>query len=137
MTKDEYIITVAEAVKSKSTCPQDQVGAVFISDDHEILSTGYNGAPRGLPHCKEGCEGKCPTSVHAEANAIVQAAKRGSRLEGSTLFVTRFPCAQCAMLIVNLRVKEVVSWGKRNPDGEAILRAGGIQASTIERPEGR
>ena len=121
MTKAAYMRSIAEAVKLKSTCPQDAVGAVFSTQDHEVLATGYNGAPRGMPHCPKDCHGECQHAVHAEANAIVQAAKRGHALEGSVLWITRWPCRRCAMLIANLRVHSVVSWGKLNAEGILIL----------------
>jgi dCMP deaminase len=112
MTKHEYICRVAEVVAEKATCPKASVGAVFVSRDMEILATGYNGAPRGLENCHEaGClldsRGDCVRSAHAELNAIVQAAKRGTPLEGSRLYVTRFPCLTCAKAIVNLGATEV------------------------------
>lgn len=121
MTKMNYVKQIAIAVSLKSTCPQDKVGAIFITSDHEVLSTGYNGAPRGLPHCEKDCSGKCQNAVHAEANAIVQAAKRGHALQGSSLYITRWPCKACAMMIVNLGVKEVISWGKVDNSGMVVL----------------
>lgn len=112
MNKHEYICRVTEVVAEKATCPKAAVGAVFVSGDYEILATGYNGAPRGLRDCGEaGClldsKGDCVRSSHAELNAIVQAAKRGTPLRGSRLYVTRFPCLTCAKAIVNLGAAEV------------------------------
>ncbi len=107
MNKHDYICEVTRVVARKGTCLKAKVGAVFVSEDHEILATGYNGAPRGLPSCEEaGClldsRGNCVRTSHAELNAVVQAAKRGTPLQGSTLYVTRFPCLTCAKALINL-----------------------------------
>lgn len=86
---DLYFIRIAKEVASRATCPRAAVGAVIVKDNR-ILSTGYNGAPAGQPHCEDvGCEivdGHCHTAVHAESNAIAQAAKHGISVEGATLY---------------------------------------------------
>lgn len=122
MNRHEYLCAITRVVASKSTCPRARVGAVFTSPDGEILATGYNGAPRGMDHCDDvGClvvDGHCVRSTHAEQNAIVQAAKRGTALRGSTLYVTHTPCAVCVKLLINLGVEKVVSgepYGLENP----------------------
>lgn len=82
-----------------------------MNEDYEILSTGYNGAPRGFPHCEdEGClmiDGHCANSLHAEQNAIVQAAKRGTSLKGAILYVTHTPCPVCVKLLINLGISRL------------------------------
>lgn len=85
----EYFINIAEEVAQRSTCPRAKVGAVIVKD-HRIISTGYNGAPAGEPHCSdEGCivhHNHCVRAVHAEVNAVCEAAKYGVALEGSVLY---------------------------------------------------
>ncbi len=89
---------------SRSTCNRKQVGAVIVRD-RNILSTGYNGSVRGLNHCEEdGCiveNGHCTRTVHAEANAIAQAAKHGISIDGATIYTTASPCWYCFKLLAN------------------------------------
>ena len=93
---------VALAVAQRVTCPRLQVGAVVVGPDNQIISTGYNGAPRGEPHCIDvGCEieaNHCIRVVHAEVNALLQA---GPRAKGATLYCTHKPCARCTAIIKN------------------------------------
>lgn len=131
MNKIEYILTVLKAVASKATCPQSKVGAIFTTVEFEILATGYNGAPRGLAHCKTKCSGKCQTAVHAEANAIIQAAKMGHALRYSELWVTRWPCEKCAMMLINLGICSVISNGKEHKKGMDILKKANINMFNI------
>src|SRR3989344_8437429 len=88
---DEYFLEIAKVVANRSTCNRAHVGAV-ITNNKVILSTGYNGAPRGLPHCDdvnhEIVDGHCIRTIHAEANAIAQAAKNGTPIEGASIFLT-------------------------------------------------
>lgn len=116
---DEYFMRIAHLVKERSTCLRRKVGAVLVKNKH-ILSSGYNGAPKGLPHCAEvGClrqELNVPSGqrheicrgVHAEQNAVVQAAVFGVSTRGATLYVTDFPCSICAKMIINAEIKEIV-----------------------------
>ncbi len=116
---DEYFIEITKLVATRSTCLRRKVGAIFVRDKR-ILATGYNGAPKGLKHCGEvGClreRLKIPSGerhelcrgVHAEQNAIVQAATSGVNLEGATLYSTTYPCILCSKLIINARVKKVI-----------------------------
>ncbi len=108
---DEYFIKIAEHVGSRSTCDRAHVGAV-ITKNKVIMSTGYNGAPRGLPHCDdighEIVDGHCVRTVHAEANSIAQAARNGAAIEGATIYQTISPCYDCFKMMVNAGVKEVV-----------------------------
>ena len=107
---DEYFIRIAEIVGSRSTCDRAHVGAV-ITRSNVILSTGYNGAPRGLPHCDdvghEIVDGHCVRTVHAEANAIAQAARNGAAIEGALIYLTISPCYDCFKMMVNAGIKEV------------------------------
>lgn len=108
---DAYFMAIARTVGTRSTCLRRSVGAVLVRD-RRILTSGYNGAPRGLPHCQEvGCElenGHCVRAVHAEINAVVQAALHGVSTEGATLYCTSQPCYACAKVIVNAGVVRVV-----------------------------
>lgn len=116
---DAYFMEIAEVVSKRSTCLRHKNGAVLVRDKH-ILSTGYNGAPRGLPHCSEvGClreELKIPSGqrhelcrgTHAEANSIIQAALHGISTADATMYSTHQPCTLCAKLIINAQIKEVV-----------------------------
>ena len=103
-----YFMNIAQEVATRSTCDRKHVGAVIVRDK-TILSTGYNGSIKGLPHCDEaGCEmveGHCVRTTHAEANAIVQAAKNGVKIELSEIYVTASPCYNCFKLIANAGIK--------------------------------
>jgi dCMP deaminase len=118
---DEYFMGVAELAAQRSTCLRRHVGAVIVKDRH-IVSTGYNGAPRGLVHCGDR-EGGClrqqlgvPSgekhelcrALHAEQNAIIQAASLGQSIENATIYVTNQPCAICAKMIINAGIKRIV-----------------------------
>jgi dCMP deaminase len=108
---DQYFMNIAEVVASRSTCPRKFVGAVIVRDK-TILSTGYNGSIRGLEHCIDvSCmleNGHCVATVHAEANAIAQAAKNGVNIEGAAIYVTASPCWNCFKLIANSGLKRIV-----------------------------
>ena len=108
---DEYFMSIANAVATRATCPRKSVGAVLVRA-RMILSTGYNGSIRGLPHCTDaGCmmeDGHCVATIHAEANAIIQAARNGVRIEGATCYVTASPCWNCFKVLVNAGVERIV-----------------------------
>lgn len=108
---DEYFIEIAKMVAKRSTCDRRFVGAVIVRD-RNILSTGYNGSPKGLPHCDEiGHEisdGHCIRTIHAEANALVQAAKHGVGVENASLYLTYSPCYDCFKMLVNAGIKEII-----------------------------
>jgi len=116
-----------------------QVGAVIVKDKR-ILTTGYNGAPKGLPHCTEvGCEmvgGHCVRALHAEQNAILQAALYGVPLEGGSIYITHQPCQTCAKMIINAGLARVVYAG-HYPDEIAMkyLRQAGLQIDFVELGE--
>ena len=104
----DYFMNIAREVATRSTCDRKHVGAVIVREK-TILSTGYNGSIKGLPHCDEvGCEmvdGHCVRTTHAEANAIVQAAKNGIQINQSEIYVTASPCYDCFKLIANAGIK--------------------------------
>lgn len=105
-----YFMKIAEQVSSRSTCDRKHVGAVIVKDK-TILSTGYNGSIRGMPHCDDiGHDmenGHCVATVHAEANAIVQAAKNGVCIDGSEIYTTASPCWNCFKLTANSGIKTI------------------------------
>ncbi len=107
---DHYFMQIAKDVATRSTCDRKYVGAVIVRDKM-ILSTGYNGSIRGLPHCDEvGHEmenSHCVRTVHAEANAIVQSARNGVRIEGADIYVTASPCYNCFKLIANSGINRI------------------------------
>jgi dCMP deaminase len=107
---DRYFMNLAVQAATRSTCPRKSVGAVIVRDK-TVLSTGYNGSIRGAPHCTEvGClmeNDHCERTVHAEANALVQAACHGTRLEGGQIYVTASPCFNCFKLIVNSGIRSI------------------------------
>jgi dCMP deaminase len=108
---DEYFMAIASEVATRATCDRKHVGAVIVRDKM-ILATGYNGSLRGLPHCDEDGhlmeEGHCVRTVHAEANAIVQAARNGVRLEDADIYVTASPCFGCFKLVANAGIRRIV-----------------------------
>jgi len=107
---DNYFMQIAKDVSTRSTCDRKFVGAVIVRDKM-ILSTGYNGSIRGLPHCDtvghEMENGHCVRTVHAEANAIVQAARNGAAIDGADIYVTASPCYNCFKLIANSGIKRI------------------------------
>lgn len=117
---DEYFMEMAELTAKRSTCMRRQVGAVIVKDRHAI-ATGYNGAPRGIMHCEDrgGClrqQLNVPSgqrhelcmALHAEQNAIIQAAAMGHGIEGGTIYITHQPCAICAKMIINAGITRIV-----------------------------
>jgi dCMP deaminase len=139
---DEYFMKIAHVVASRSTCVRRKVGAVLVRDKR-ILTTGYNGAPSGLAHCEEiGClrdERQVPSGerhelcrgLHAEMNALLQAAIHGVRVAGATLYCTSSPCALCSKMLINVGIERIYIDGEY-PDELAreLLKAAGV---AIER----
>jgi len=127
---DEYFMEIASVVAKRSTCLRNQVGAVIVRDKR-ILATGYNGAPKGLPHCLDiGCireQNNIPSgerhelcrAVHAEQNAILQAAIHGVSTENTTIYCTHQPCILCAKMMINAGIKKVV-YANQYPDTAAL-----------------
>jgi dCMP deaminase len=138
---DEYFMEIANTVSKRATCNRGRSGCVIVKD-RQILVTGYVGSPKGLPHCDDvGHQMKkmlhedgtisehCVRTVHAEQNAICQAAKRGIALEGSTLYCRMTPCRVCAMLIINCGIKRVVCEQKYHAgtESEEMFAKAGVQ----------
>ena len=107
---ERYFMNIAHEVATRSTCDRKHVGAVIVRDK-TILSTGYNGSIRGLPHCDEvGHEMEndhCIRTIHAEANAIVQAAKNGVNIDNSEIYISASPCYNCFKMIANAGIKKI------------------------------
>lgn len=108
---DSYFMSIATATATRATCDRKHVGCLIVRDK-QILSTGYNGSVRGLPHCDDIGhlmeEGHCVRTVHAEANAIAQAARSGAGVDGATAYVTAAPCWNCFRLLINAGIKRIV-----------------------------
>lgn len=138
---DEYFMEIARTVAKRATCDRGRSGCVIVKDKH-ILVTGYVGSPRGLPHCDDvGHQLKkvvhedgtvtthCMRTVHAEQNAITQAARLGIALDGATLYCKMTPCRTCAMLIINCGIKRVVCEKKYHAgaESEEMFRQAGVE----------
>ena len=139
---DSYFLEIAEVVAKRATCLRRQVGAILVRN-RQILSTGYNGAPSGIAHCDEvGClrkSLKVPSGerhelcrgLHAEQNAIIQAAVHGVSIDDSTMYCTHEPCSVCSKMIVNAGIKAVVV-RSNYPDALArkMLKEAGVKVKT-------
>src|SRR6201987_3105100 len=136
---DDYFMRIATEVASRATCDRKHVGAVIVRDK-SILATGYNGSIRGLPHCDEEGhlmeDGHCVRTVHAEANAIVQAARNGVRIDGAGIYVTASPCWGCFRLIANAGINRII-FGElyRDPKIHDYAKAAGIELVDFSRKE--
>ncbi len=142
---NEYFLEMAQTVATRSTCLRHKVGAVLVKDKY-ILTTGYNGAPRNLPHCLDtGCirdKNNIPSgtmheicrAIHAEQNAVIQAALHGISTEGATLYCTHQPCIICAKILINAGIIKVV-FAKGYPDKEALnmMQEAGVAIVTEEK----
>jgi dCMP deaminase len=140
---DEYFMKITHLVSERSTCLRRKVGAIIVKDK-KIISTGYNGAPKGIAHCLEiGCmrdslgvpsgeRHELCRGAHAEQNAIIQAAGSGSNMEGATMYCTDSPCSTCAKMIINAGIERLVL-GKRYPDrlAEELIGEAGIETSYL------
>ena len=145
---DEYFMMIAEDVSRRSTCLRRKVGAILVVQ-RRILATGYNGAPSGVPHCSEtGClreQMAVPSGqrhelcrgLHAEQNAIIQAAKHGARIDGATLYTTHHPCSICAKMAINAGVARIVCREDYPDDlGKTMLRLGGVKLEVFAGGKG-
>ncbi|HTY56290.1 MAG TPA: cytidine/deoxycytidylate deaminase family protein [Candidatus Binataceae bacterium] len=116
---DQYFMTITRQVAERSTCLRAKVGAVIVRD-RNILATGYNGSPAGLPHCLDaGCliyesrtpdgeiEQNCYRTIHAEMNAITQAAKNGAAIRDADIYVTHTPCIHCLKVLINTGIRNI------------------------------
>jgi len=133
---DQYFMDIAQMVATRATCDRKHVGAVLVRD-RIILSTGYNGSIRGMPHCDEAGHmmenGHCVATIHAEANAILQAARNGVRTDECDIYTTASPCWPCFKLIANSGMKRIV-FGEFYRDERIFEVAGkiGIELVSME-----
>lgn len=145
-TWDEYFMEIANTVSKRATCDRGRSGCV-IARDKQLLVTGYVGSPIGLPHCDDvGHQFKqvvhedghvtnhCVRTVHAEQNAICQAARLGIALNGATLYCRMTPCRTCAMLIINCGIVRVVCEKKYHAgaESEAMFEEAGVKLEYVE-----
>ena len=146
---DEYFMKIAHLVAERSTCLRRVVGAIIVKDKR-IISTGYNGSPRGLDHCLEiGCmrerlgipsgeRHELCRGAHAEQNALIQAASAGSSMEGATMYCTTAPCSTCSKMIINAGILRLVL-GSDYPDqlGRELIEEAGIETAcmTLDQAE--
>lgn len=126
-----YFMDAARLASTRATCPRKHVGAVIVLDKR-IICTGYNGSPPGASHCEDdGClmlDDHCIRTIHAEANAILQAAQSGVSVKGATLFCTWPPCHYCARLIVGAGIAAVYFEGEPlTPEAERVFRECGTE----------
>lgn len=146
-TADEYFMKVALVVSERATCRRHSVGSIIVKD-RSILSTGYNGAPRGATECLTvGClrdELKIPSgerneicrAVHAEQNAIIQAAKHGADTQGSSMYCTHSPCNVCAKMMANAGIKEVIVFEKyADQQCQTLFQELGIDLRYLKKPD--
>lgn len=141
---NRYFMNLATQAGTRATCDRKHVGAIIVKDK-TILSTGYNGSPRGLPHCDDaghemkemGGRQSCVRTVHAEANAVAQAARTGARIEGAAVYTTASPCYDCLKLMINAGIVAVYCgefYGSRygmSGEMEELAKAAGVVMETI------
>ena len=134
---DQYFMDIARQVATRATCDRKHVGALLVRD-RTILSTGYNGSIRGLPHCDDVGHmmenGHCVATVHAEANAIIQAAKNGVAIDGATIYTTASPCWPCFKLIANSGCVRIV-FGEFYRDPRIFEYAAKLQIELVSLAE--
>ena len=143
---DTYFMRMAELVATRSTCLRRQVGAVIVKEKR-VLTTGYNGAPRGLRHCEEvgcvrqqnnvesGTRHELCRGVHAEQNAVIQGAYFGVSIKGGTVYTTNFPCVLCAKILLNAGIEEIVYLDTYVDElSKQMLDEAGIKVRRYERP---
>lgn len=144
----QYFMTITRQVAERSTCNRAKVGAVIVRDKN-ILATGYNGAPAGMPHCIDvGCliyqsktpdgdtEENCFRTIHAEINAIAQAAKNGSTIKDASIYITHTPCIHCLKVLVNTGIKNIYyEKPYKLHTLEEILRTTKVHLESVKPPE--
>ncbi|HUV43112.1 MAG TPA: cytidine/deoxycytidylate deaminase family protein [Patescibacteria group bacterium] len=133
---DDYFLQISDLVSTRATCQRLHAGAILVKDK-KIISTGYCGAPKGIPDCyAKGClvrGGHCVRTVHAEVNTVVQAAYHGVSTNGSTLYVNWLPCYNCAKVLINAGIEKIVYRRVYRPDPETkkLLRQAKIKLTKL------
>jgi dCMP deaminase len=142
ISNDEYFFNIVETVKNRSTCLKRKVGAILIKDNH-IISSGYNGPSKNIPHCIECIRKNIPSAIghdiiecpacHAEINAIIFAAINGTSIKGSELYISTAPCFDCAKYIINAGIKKIIipTLAIREPV-KKLLNCGNVEIQIIE-----
>lgn len=145
-TWDQYFIGLIEQVGTRATCDRGKSGCIVVKDKR-ILCTGYVGSPPGLPHCDDeghllkkviddsgNMSQHCVRTIHAEQNAICQAARYGIPLDGTTLYCTMEPCRTCAMLIISVGIKKVVAKRRYHAGQETreLFKQAGLESTVLE-----
>lgn len=144
---DQYFLTITRDVAERSTCKRAKVGATIVREK-SILATGYNGAPSGTPHCTEvGCliyrsetptgdtEENCYRTIHAEINAIAQAAKNGTSIKDAAIYITHSPCIHCLKTLVNTGIRAIYFEKPYKLDTVAdIIQRTGVELHQIDMP---
>ncbi len=136
---DEYFLKLAMLASERATCPRMHCGCV-LAKDKNVIATGYNGSIPGDGHCEdEGCiivENHCVRTVHAEMNALIQAARRGHAVEGATAYVTNMPCTTCAKALITAGVKRVVVFSDYHDTmAEKFFAKGSVAIERIAMPD--
>ncbi len=144
-TWDQYFIDITHLVATRSTCLRRQVGALLVKD-RNILATGYNGSPSGIRHCEEtGClrerlqvpsgeRHELCRGLHAEQNAIIQAARHGVNIDGSTLYCNTMPCSICTKMLINAGIRRIVyDTGYADDLAREMVTEAGIETVRFER----
>jgi dCMP deaminase len=143
---DEYFMGIAKLTSERSTCLRRKVGAVIVKDK-QVIATGYNGAPKGIAHCDElgGClreklgvpsgeRHELCRALHAEQNAIIQAATSGQSVDGATIYITHQPCVICAKMIINAGIRKIiVNEGYSDELAVEILDEAGLKIVKLEQ----
>lgn len=142
---DEYFMKIAEDISTRSTCIRRKVGAVIIKNKR-ILSTGYNGAPAGISHCSEktclrsinnvpsGERHELCRGLHAEQNAIIQAAFHGVSIAGSSIYITNQPCSICTKMLINSGIEKFIYQGPYNDElAREMIQEAGIEVCIFSK----
>jgi dCMP deaminase len=143
----EYFMSVAHLISRRATCTRGHIGAVIVREN-SILSTGYNGAPSGLPHCNDSncriyrsihpdgtVEENCVNTIHAEMNAIAQAAKHGVSIKDSDIYITASPCIHCLKVLINVGIKTIYYDKPYKIEHiDELLRLSGIRLVQVNMP---
>ena len=146
---DTYFMEMAHLISTRSTCVRRRVGAVIVKDKR-VLTTGYNGSPKGTMHCEElGClrvQKNIPSGtmhelcrgVHAEQNAVIQAAYFGISIAGGTIYTTTYPCSMCSKILINAGIKELVYADSYSDEmSQKLFNETSIAVRKYEPPAGR
>jgi dCMP deaminase len=144
MPFDQYYLNIAREVARRSNCIKRQIGAIIVVDN-SIVSTGYNGTPRGVPDCCDGGCARCANKEiqsgtnldicwcsHSEENCITRAAYHGIKTNGGIMYTTLSPCVTCAKLIINAGIKTVKYWGEYPQDSAELLNLGKVSLQSLK-----